>query len=250
MSKGEIDRLRGELGQSLISSDRLKRPEGIPTGHPQLDQFLLWNGFPKGALSALTGPIGLGATSLWLESARVVTKQGRWAVWIDREVQLFPLPAWQKELDLSRLVKIERPETEKKLLWLLQELMASTLFDLIGCDLGQVQLRESDLRKLDKQARAFNTAVVFFTGRERFWNPSLFSLIVNFHAHEIRVERALHRPTPHLIPRRITYENFTISQRQPPGEPKTSLSAAHFQGLEPRPLLNPAKIKRGRNRGR
>jgi hypothetical protein len=262
MSKGEIDKLKGELGQNLISSDRLKRPEGIPSGNPQLNQFLLWNGFPKGALSILTGSIGTGATSLWLESAVQVTKQKRWAVWIDREVQLFPLTLWQKELDLSRLVTIERPETEKKLLWLLQELMASTLFDLVGCDLGQMKFRDSQLRKLDKQARAFKTAVVFFAGRERLWNPSLFSLVVDCRANELCVERALHRPTPHMIPRRITYENFTLHCQQSRGQLNggnrlelglnTDLTKNRapisLQGLEPRALLNPAKIKKHRGR--
>lgn len=285
MSKeDDLQRLKAELGKQLICDPaQLKRPEGIPTGLKELDQFLLWNGFPKGALSILTGKPGLGATSLWLGAAAQVTKQGRWAVWVDqsrntasadRETQLFPLHLWQRELALSRLVTIEAPEeteakagrSAKKLLWLLQELMASTLFDLIGCDLGQVRLRDTQVRQLEKQARRFNTALVFIAGAEpkagigssqvtgryqtSVWNPALYSLVVNFKAGEIEVARALHKPTPHLIKRRVSYESFTINRsgEQLSGQSLTehdrlfsSLSANTIKGLEPRALFDSSK---------
>lgn len=228
----EISKLRSELGMQLTCAERLRRPEGIPTGLPALDSFLLWNGFPKGALSALCGDLGLGATSLWVGAAAHVTRRGRWAAWVDREAQLFPLPLWQNRLDLSRLLAIEAPESETKFLWLLQELMASTLFDLIGCDLGQVRLRDHQLRKLETLARSYQTAVVFFAGRERVRNPSLFALVVGFSERHLRVERALHRPTPHLIPRRINHE---ITPRSGPNSDSDTR-----QELEPRSLPDPA----------
>lgn len=270
MSREEdLEKLKAELGNQLVCDPaQLRRPEGIPTGLKELDQFLLWSGFPKGALSVLTGKPGLGATSLWLGAAAQATKQGRWAVWVDecrgkasdREAQLFPLHLWQRELDLSRLVTIEAPEEKeakpgiypaKKLLWLLQELMASTLFDLIGCDLGLVRLRDTQVRQLEKQARTFNTALVFIASRERVWNPALYSLVVNFKADEIQVERALHRPTPFSIPRRVTYDSFTVQRNIGTTNDErnrivSSLSAASIQGLEPSALFDPSHPRRSR----
>ncbi len=237
----ELQQLRQTLGLQLQNTKLLKQPEGIPTGWTALDQFLLCNGFPKGALTALTGHLGLGATSLWVGAATHVLQRGRWAAWIDREAQLFPLTLWQKDVDLSRLVTIEAPQDKRKLLWLLQELMASTLFDLIGCDLNDrdagFDLREHQLRKLQSQARSLKTVLVFCTGQRQLRCSSLFSLVIRFSRHEICIERALHRPTPHLLPRRITYANFTLHARSRFG---SFVHPTGFAGLEPHPLFDSA----------
>lgn len=244
----QLQQIRQELGPQLRGAGHLRRPEGIPTGLENLDQFLFWNGIPKGALTSLTGDLGLGATSLWLGSAMHVTRQGRWVAWVAQDAQLFPLTLWQKQLDLARLVMIEGPDSEKKLAWLLQELMMSTLFDLIGCDLGPLTLRDHQLRRLQTLARSLNTALIFFTNRrplarqtrrhksiqqpiERRPTQSLFALVIGFHQREIRIERALHRPTPYLIPRRITYANFTLHVRHRFGP-----DLPYFAGLKPRAL--------------
>lgn len=208
----ELLKLKRELGSRLTDPDRLKTPEGIPTGNQKLDHFLLWHGFPKGALTALTGEFGLGGTSLWLGAAAHVLRQGKWVAWVEHKSQLVPLNLWQQNLDLSRFVTITAPESEEQLLWLLQTLMESSLFDLIGCDLPTMP-RAHQIRKLQSQARLQHIALVFFADCASVKDKSLFSLLVDFRPREISVERALHRPTPLTLPRRITYASFTLHSR-------------------------------------
>ncbi len=221
--------LKALFASQLRDSNDLKRPEGIATGLESLDRFLLWGGLPKGALSLLSGSLGMGATSLWIDAAAKLTAQGRWAAWINRTVPLCPIPLYQRSINLDRIVSLDLPNHEQgtqseKLFWVLQELMSSSLFDLIGCDLGEQRLKEHQLRKLQAQARDSHVALVLLSQRQpmlpkqklsrpvssRKYRSSVFALILEFEAKRILVERALHRPVPHSIPRSLSYARFTL----------------------------------------
>lgn len=219
--KVSLEDLKDLLSAHLCKPERMTRPEGLATGFAPLDRFLFWGGLPKGALSLLQGAIGTGATSFWIEAAARVISQGKWVAWVDGGIPLSPLSLHHRGLDLNRLVAVETPTCEKKLFWLLQELMSSSLFDLIGCDLGQLRLKEHQLRKLQAQARGAQIALTFLAQKDsrarslyRGSSATVFSLIVNFEKHQICVERALHRPTPQSFPhpsaRSVTYARFTI----------------------------------------
>ncbi len=208
-----LQELKQELAAHLRAADRLKKPEGIPTGVEAIDSYLLWQGFPKGSLSLVKGELGTGSTSLWIGAAESAIGQNKWVAWINSEVPLFPLPLRQRQLDLSRLVAVEMPEDDEKLFWLLQELMSSSLFEVIGCDLGPRLLKNHQVRKLQTQARALNIALIFLSQRPQSFALSLFALIVHFQKRQIVIERALHRPTPHVLPRRISYASFTLHSR-------------------------------------
>jgi hypothetical protein len=98
---------------------------------------------------------------------------------------------------------------------------------LIGCDLGERTLKEHQLRKLQAQARTSNVALVFLTQtrghlgsrkllgtRRRLRTPrgsiaSIYSLVLNFEKKQLVVERAQHRPTPHILARSVSYARFT-----------------------------------------
>lgn len=207
-----VAELKELFATHLRSQDRLKRPEGLATGLEAFDRFLFWGGLPKGSLSLLWGSLGAGTTSLWLEAAARTIGEGRWAAWVNGPVALSPLAAHHKKMNLARLVSIQAPTSEKKLLWLLQELMSSTLFDLIGCDLGSLRIREHQLRKLQTLARQSHTALVFISEKRKFHGSaaSIFSLIVGFEKRRLLIERALHRPTPHSLARSVNYARFTF----------------------------------------
>lgn len=210
--QNEIAELKELFAEHLRGSDRLRRPEGLPTGVQPLDRFLFWGGLPKGALSLFTGALGSGATSLWVEAAAKVIAEGRWVAWINGRAPLSPLSLHQKGVDLSRFVSVMAPADEKKLLWLLLELMSSSLFDLVGCDLGSLRLREHQLRKLQMHARQTKSALALIS-TENFYKRSaatVFALIIGFEDRRLLVERALHRPTPHAFPRSVNYARFTF----------------------------------------
>lgn len=224
-----LKELKEKFAQHLCSPEEVRHPEGLATGLAELDRFLFWHGLPKGALTLFQGSLGTGATSLWLEAAQRTVKAGKWVAWINRDVPLSPLPLKQKGMNLGHFVSIETPTdanesaAQEKTFWLLQELMSSALFELVGCDLGTQQLKDHQLRKLQAQARDANIALVFFSqtplqvtnftrklNRVRGTTASIFSLIVSFQKKQILIERALHRPTPHSLPRSVSYARFIL----------------------------------------
>jgi recombination protein RecA len=246
----DIHELKKMFASHLCEVDRLKTPEGLATGLTELDIFLLGGGIPKGALSLFNGALGTGGTSLWIGSASQVLTAGRWVAWVNYDgllsAPLSPLPLEQHGLSLERFVTCEvssfsphhtasptnRGEQEKRIVWLLQELMASSLFDLIGCDLGELYLKDHLLRKLQAQARDAHVALVFLSQRKtamRGTSAALFSLILKFEKKQILIERALHRPTPHRLARSVSYDRFTLhtSDRIVTGTPLLDSDHAH-----------------------
>lgn len=268
--------LKEQFASFLEDPEKLKRPEGITTGMEALDRFLFWNGIPKGALTLLTGSLGTGATSLWLDAAARTVAAGKWVAWVNRDVPLSPLPLEQRGVNLGHFVTVESPleadaadskRGNEKLFWLLQELMASGLFDLIGCDLGDGQLKEHQLRKLQTQARDTHVALVFLSQnggaldlvdtpefestekplahRRRIRRPrgslaSVYSLILNFETKRIVAERALHRPTPHAFPRSVTYARFTYHLPETSNASDATDTSKH-EKFQPHSLLAPTK---------
>ncbi len=200
-----IAELKLELGTQLISSDRVVAAPGVSTGWPQLDQFLLWKGFPKAAVSLLVSEAG-GATTLWEQSAAQITKQGQWVAWVNGPTSdLTPWSLRQRNVDLSKLLYIGTPKTEKQTLWVLQELMSLCLFEMIGCDLGTTWLREHQVLQLKKLALRYQTALVLTTSSPCVLKSSFYAMIAHFHSEQVIIHRALHRPTPHTLNRKDLY---------------------------------------------
>jgi recombination protein RecA len=239
-----VKKLKELFAQHLREADRLKRPEGLPTGLQALDRFLFWGGLPKGALSLLCGSLGTGVTSLWLETAArgvndAQNQPKNWVAWVNCDIPLSPLSLHHKGLSLERFVSIEPPANEAKLFWLLQELMSSSLFELIGCDLGSFRLKEHQIRKLQAQAREAHVALVFLSPKLRVYRgsaASVFSLIINFEQRRILIERALHRPTPHSFARSVNYARFTHHTGDRIGFGSQQLSTSDSADSEPSPL--------------
>jgi hypothetical protein len=211
MKEMTLQELKELFSSHLCEPDRMKRPEGLATGHEDLDRYLLWKGVPKGALSLFCGSLGTGSTSLWIETATQAVRAGRWAAWINHDIPLAPHSLFHRDVDLGKFVCVEKPENEEKLFWLLQEMMASSLFDLIGCDISALRLKAHQLRKLQAQAREAHIALVFISQLRPFQGPaaSVFSLILHFESKQILIERASHKPVPHSLPRSVTYARFT-----------------------------------------
>lgn len=200
-----LEDLRRELGVKLVDAGQVAPPPGVPTGWGSLDRYLLWNGFPKSSLSLLVSEAG-GATSLWMQAAGRITAQGQWVAWINEDQSdLTPWSLRHKGVDLAKLLCVSKPSDERQLLWAIQEIMSLCLFEMIGCDLGALRLREHQLLKVKKLALRYQTALVFFTQDPRILKSSHYSLIMHFQRDHVRIDRALHRPTPHNLERRDLY---------------------------------------------
>ncbi len=184
---------------SFISPEQLTPPAGLPTGVDVLDRFLLWKGVPLGELSLFQGLPGTGASSLWLRCVQLVHQSKKWAAWVNSDNQLLPAHLNQNQIDLKKLLIVQEPRAVGKLFWMLQELISSSLFEVIGCQLANMSLKNHQLQKLKRLCRLHRVALIFILQKiSSFINP-LFALSIQFKRDFIRIDRALHRPTPFLF---------------------------------------------------
>ncbi len=199
--------LRLKHGVRSVAPETLRGTKAISTGWSTLDSFVDGGGFPCGKISVLEASEGHGALTLWLDAASRLTREGQRVAWLnssldDREpFRLHPPTARQRSVDLQKLFLVDPPD-HKKRSWILQELLASQLFSLVGCDLGEAYLPLREARSLLMQARRSGAAVVLFCRRASREPPairSLASLVLTFEAGRIEVVRAAHRPVPFCL---------------------------------------------------
>ncbi|WII72227.1 recA protein [Bdellovibrio sp. 22V] len=193
----------------FVSAENLQPPAGLPTGVRVFDDFLLWRGIPQGDLSLFQGLPGTGATSVWVRIVQNVHAQNKWAAWVNgSDSQLFPAHLSHHKLNLKKLLVVKEPKETEQLFWLLQELITSSLFEVIGCHLKELFLKNHQLQKLKRLCRLHKVALIFVNQKPtKFINP-LYSLMVNFQRDFITVQRALHRPTPFNISGSMVHANF------------------------------------------
>lgn len=192
-------KLREELGIHCKSLDQLAPPEGLSMGMDVFDNFLLWRGIPKGDLSLLVGKPGTGATNLWLNTAAQIHKENKWTAWINSDWSLLPQSCLSKKLNLNRLLVVKKPKESRQLFWILQELITSSLFEMVGCHLPETLLKNHQLQKLKKLARTHKVALVLVAHAKNWSINPLFSLVIECSREFFTVRRALHRPTPFTV---------------------------------------------------
>jgi hypothetical protein len=181
--------------------------EFLPSGLPSLDRFL-GGGWPKGRLVELSGNPGGGKTSLALRAAAEVTRDGRWAAYVDRGRTLFPPAVERNGVDLSRFLWV-RPGDEAHCRWAAAELAQSGLFPLIVT--GEVFYHEQEARRLQLAVEKSGATAFLLTLPERranLWAVSLHldvrrgpasSLRLNVHRSRqplshLHLEVSLHEP--------------------------------------------------------
>jgi hypothetical protein len=196
----QLPELKEKLSTKLLSLDQLKPPEGIATGIDVIDDFLLWRGIPKGDLTLLSGKPGTGATSLWLQTAAKVQTEKKWVAWVNSDWELLPSSLQKKNINLKKLLVVKKPADQAQLFWILQEMMTSSLFEMIGCHITEGTLKAHQLQKLKKMARTHKVALVFLSPGKQWTHQSLFSLVIECQGDFFTVRRAAHRPTPFTIP--------------------------------------------------
>ncbi|QLY25825.1 recA protein [Bdellovibrio sp. KM01] len=192
----------------FVSADQLQPPPGVPTGVSTLDDFLLWKGIPKGDLSLFQGSPGTGATSLWVSMTQKAHEDNKWVAWVNGGTQLLPAHLTSRKINLKKLLVVKEPKEAEQLFWVLQELVTSSLFEVIGCELKEMFFKNHQLQKLKKLCRFHKVALIFVCHKvSKFVNP-LFSLIIQFQRDFITIQRALHRPTPFTVAGSMVYANF------------------------------------------
>jgi len=203
------EKIKAELGPLLVSADRVRPRLGVGTNWPALDEYLIWKGLPKGALSLFTGASGLGATTLWAQAAALVTKNRQWCAWMNSaDSEICPWALRKIGVDFRHFMIVGPPRDTEQFLWALQEIISLSLFELIGCDLGLLRLRAHQFVKLRQLVQKANVALVILSPRPFPYATSTFSLVLEFGTGGVRLSRALHRPIPFVLPRRDTYADL------------------------------------------
>lgn len=196
------------LQNHFVSAEQLQPPAGVPTGISLIDNFLLWRGVPRGELSLFQGAPGTGATSLWIHLTQQVHQQGKWVAWVNAGAQLFPTHLLHRQIDLKKLLVVKKTSEPSKLFWILQEMISSCLFEVIGCQLQELSFKNHQLEKLKRLCRRYKVALVFVSHKPtKFINP-LFSLMIHFQRDFVCIQRALHRPTPFNVAGSMIHANF------------------------------------------
>lgn len=292
----QIDSLRLKLNEQMLDSglrilrsSEVKTKAGYPTGWHELDTRLASRGLPCGEISLLRSGRGSGATSVWLNTARLLTQKGRRVAWVETDsAHLHPAALARFGVSPQQVFIVRKPsvsitsQNETRLLtgassflpqkqpsapWLfvLQELLNSNLFDLVGCDLGDLRLPLRESRSLLAQVRRSSTALVIFdrtqtqtTSKLRTF-PSfpreLAAVVLEFDsapnskalpAHgtnpetnpntrpdlSCRLTRALHRPVPQTLTRRLHHVDFISG----PIDPRFILAKPNSASLSRRAL--------------
>ncbi len=212
----EITILREKFSSSLSSLEQLRPPEGLATGIDVFDDFLLWGGLPKGDLTLLNGKSDAEATSLatsiWMNTAQKIHAENKAVAWINSDSELLTSDLVQKKFNLKKLSTVKRPKEDQKeaqnIFEVLQELISSSLFELVGCHLPETLLKNQQLQKLKKLARIHQVALVIISPAKQWANHPLFSLVIDCARDFFTVKRALHRPTPFFIQGSVIHANF------------------------------------------
>lgn len=192
--------LKEKLAKELVPLQQLRPPAGVATGVDVIDDFLLWRGLPKGDLTLLSGKPGAGATSLWIQTAAKVQTEKKWAAWINSDWELMPSALTHKKMRLDKLLVVSKPKENSQLFWILQEMISSTLFDIIGLHVEEGGLKNHQLQKLKKLARTHQVALVMISHAKNWATNPLFSLVIDCQSDFFTIKRAAHRPTPFTIP--------------------------------------------------
>lgn len=175
---------------------QLAPPPGSPTGISVVDKFLFWNGLPKGDISLLQGPPGTGATSLWISAMQIAQGKGSWAAWINGPSYLLPSHLQKRQVNLQKLLVVEKPVNNENLFSILKELISSSLFEVIGCELERFNLKKYQIQILKDLCQKHQVALAIISHVVEQYVDPLISLILNFQFDFITIKRALDRPTP------------------------------------------------------
>ena len=118
----------------------------VPSGWPRVDALLPGGGFPRGAISELTGGRASGKTAVALSTLARATGEHGIAAFVDGRGELYPPAAVAFGLQLERLLIIRPRDADETVaarsaLWATEALLASGAFDAVAIDVAVERMR-------------------------------------------------------------------------------------------------------------
>jgi hypothetical protein len=109
-------------GQGVLSRAEGK---GLPSGFPELDRALPWEGWPLGALTELLpAREGIGELRLVIPALARLSQEGRWQVWVRPPYLPYAPVLAAYGVKLSRLLLVY-PRTNRERLWAIEQALRS-----------------------------------------------------------------------------------------------------------------------------
>ena len=144
-----LDRLNKKYGDNSIFIMG-KRPDiteiqALSTGSLALDNAIGVGGFPRGRIVEIYGPEAAGKSLILLSTMAQIQQSGGSAAFIDAEHALSLSFAKLLGVDVNTLHYVQ-PDSGEKALMIMEELIASCLFDIVGLDSVAALITEDELR--------------------------------------------------------------------------------------------------------
>lgn len=191
----DIEKTFGKGSIMMLGADASQEVEAIPTGSIGLDRALGIGGVPKGRIIEIYGPESSGKTTISLQIAAEVQKNGGQIAMIDAEHALDSTYARALRIDTDNLI-VSQPDNGEMALEIAEALVKSGAIDVLIIDsvaalvpraeiegeMGeshvglQARLMSQAMRKLVGIIKKFNSTVIFINQlREKvgvqFGNP-------------------------------------------------------------------------------
>ena len=146
-----LEKLRQTLAQKTpFLSDGARHRSGIEA----FDEFL-GGGLPKGALSVLTGELGMGRLSLAAKACVHETQAGRPVAWIDGSRTLYPPALANMGVDLSRVLMVQKQSD--KIAYAAEQIIECGAFGLVVMTGFERRLNPVRTRRLQTAAECGKT---------------------------------------------------------------------------------------------
>lgn len=116
----------------------------LPSGNALLDR-LLDGGFPKGALTVLTGLLGAGRMTIAAKLLARETKAGRPVAWVDAQRTLYPPALALEGVDLSRLLMVRASQSRG--VFAMQQIIDSGAFSVVVASGLERELGSASVRR-------------------------------------------------------------------------------------------------------
>ncbi len=159
VSKHLLHAIRSRIDQVSAQNKAFSPP--LPTGIHALDHHLK-GGIPRGRVTEITAPLGVGKTALLQQVAAGVLAQQSWVAWIDSSLTLAPAP-WAQ---LGKRFVAIRPKARDEAVRAADILLRSGLFTLVVLDNVSIMSRNVT-EKLARIARDRDAALVLTTDLDR-----------------------------------------------------------------------------------
>ena len=153
----DLDKMRAELLDSINKKhgkdsifvmgkrEDVTGTHALSTGSLALDCAIGVGGFPRGRIVEIYGPEAAGKSLILLSTIAQIQRSGGSAAFIDAEHALSPDFAKLLGVNIDKLYYVQ-PESGEKALLIMEELISSCLFDIVGLDSVAALITEQELQ--------------------------------------------------------------------------------------------------------